>query len=280
MDIAALNLPDRRQMPVLGLGTWRMGERAGERTREIAALKLALDLGVMLIDTAEMYGEGGAEEIVGEAIDGRRGEAFIVSKVYPHNASAKGTIAACERSLKRLRTDRMDLYLLHWRGRYPLAETVGAFEKLRADGKIAAWGVSNFDRDDMAELEGVADGKKCAANQVLYNIAQRGIEWDLLPWCRERSIPVMAYCPLDQAGRMLKSKGLSTIAARHDASPAQIALAWLIRQQGIVAIPKAVAEKHVRENRAAADIKLTRADLAEIDAAFPPPKRKVPLAMT
>ena len=257
-----------------------MGERASERQREIAALKLGLGLGLTLIDTAEMYGEGGAEEIVAAAIDGRRGDTTIVTKVYPHNASAKGTIAACERSLARLGIERIDLYLLHWRGRYPLAETVGAFEKLRAAGKIAAWGVSNFDRDDMAELESVPDAKHCAANQVLYNLAQRGIEWDLLPWCRERRIPVMAYCPLDQAGRLLKSKALSAIAARHGATAAQIALAWLLAQSGVVSIPKAANEAHVRANRAAADIQLSPADFAAIDGAFPPPARKMPLAMT
>jgi diketogulonate reductase-like aldo/keto reductase len=280
MGIPTLKLPDGRSVPVLGQGTWRMGERETEAEREIAALRLGVDLGTTLIDTAEMYGEGGAEEIVAAALNGRRDDAFIVSKVYPHNASAKGTIAACERSLKRLRTDRIDLYLLHWRGRYPLAETVGAFEKLRADGKIARWGVSNFDHDDMVELAGVPDGKRCVANQVLYNVAQRGIEWDLLQWCRERKIAVMAYCPLDQAGRMLKSKALSAVAARHGATTAQIALAWLLRQNGIIAIPKAAAEAHVRANRAAADIKLTTSDLSEIDAAFPPPVRKTPLAMT
>ena len=267
-------------MPVLGQGTWHMGERAGDRKKEIAALKLGLDLGMTLIDTAEMYGNGGAEEVVAEAIAGRRDEAFIVTKVLPHNASAKGTVTACERSLKRLRIERVDLYLLHWRGSHALAETVRAFEKLRADGKIAAWGVSNLDTDDMDELAGVPDGGACVANQVLYNLAERGIEWDLLPWCRRQRVAVMAYCPLDQAGRMLRSKALQAVAKRNEATPAQIALAWLLAQPGVVAIPKASSEAHVRENRAAADIELTPADLADLDAAFPAPKRKVPLAMT
>jgi diketogulonate reductase-like aldo/keto reductase len=278
--ITALSLHDGGALPVLGQGTWRMGERASERQREIAALTLGIDLGMTLLDTAEMYGEGGAEEIVAAAIDSRRDDVTIVTKVYPHNASAKGTIAACERSLARLRIERIDLYLLHWRGRYPLAETIGAFEKLRAAGKIAAWGVSNFDRDDMAELESVPDGGNCTANQVLYNLTQRGIEWDLLPWCRERRIAVMAYSPLDQAGRLLKSKALSAIASRHGATTAQVALAWLLSQSAVASIPKAATEAHVRANRAAADIQLSPADLAEIDAAFPPPARKVPLAMT
>jgi diketogulonate reductase-like aldo/keto reductase len=278
MSIPALKMQYGPPIPVLGQGTWRMGERAAEAKREIAALKLGFELGLTLFDTAEMYGEGGAEEVVGQVIKGRRAETYIVSKVSPHNASFKGTVAACERSLSRLGIEQLDLYLLHWPGSHPLADTVRAFEKLRADGKIAAWGVSNFDHDAMMELAGVPDGGRCAANQVLYNIAQRGIEWDLLPWCREHAIAVMAYCPLDPGGRMLKSKPLQAVAARHQATTAQIALAWLLHQHGVVAIPKAVSEAHVRENRAAADIKLTRTDLAEIDAAFPPPRRKTPLA--
>ena len=280
MAIATLKMHSGRPIPVLGQGTWRMGERAAKAALEIGALKLGFDLGLTLFDTAEMYGEGGAEEVLAQAIKGRREQAYIVSKVYPQNASLKGTVAACERSLSRLGIEQLDLYLLHWRGRHPLAETVRAFEKLRADGKIAAWGVSNFDRDDMAELDGVPDGGNCSVNQVLYNIAQRGIEWDVLPWCRERGINVMAYCPLDEGGRMLSSKALRTIAAKHRATTAQVALAWLIRQNGVVAIPKAVTEAHVRENRAAADLKLSAADLADIDAAFPPPNAKMPLAVT
>jgi diketogulonate reductase-like aldo/keto reductase len=278
--IRALPLRDGRSMPVLGQGTWRMGERAGDREREVAALKLGFDLGLTLFDTAEMYGEGGAEQVLAAVLAGRRDAAYVVSKVYPHNASRKGTVAACERSLKRLGTERIDLYLLHWRGRHPLAETVHAFEQLRADGKIGAWGVSNFDVDDMDELFAVPDGDRCAVNQVLYNIAHRGIEWDLLPWCREHGVAVMAYCPLDEGGSLLGSKAMQTIAARHTATPAQIALAWLLAQDRVVAIPKAARDEHVRANRAAADIVLAKADLAQIDTAFPPPSRKQPLAIT
>jgi diketogulonate reductase-like aldo/keto reductase len=282
MTIAKLNMLAGRPMPALGQGTWRMGERASEARREAAALTLGFELGVTLFDTAEMYGEGGAEELISGVLRGRAGkmsDAYVVSKVYPHNASRKGAIAACERSLKRLGIERLDLYLLHWRGRHPLADTVHAFEDLRAAGKIAAWGVSNFDRDDLAELAGVEHGGNCAANQVLYNLANRGIEWDVLPWCRERGIAVMAYCPLDEGGRLLRSKALAEIAAKHDATPAQVALAWLLQQKGVAAIPKAANEAHVRANRAAADLALTRADLAALDAAFPPPANKLPLAI-
>jgi len=278
--LRTLALRDGRPLPVLGQGTWRMGERAGDRVREVAALKLGFDLGLTLFDTAEMYGEGGAEEVLAVVLTGRRDEAYVVSKVYPHNASRKGAVAACERSLARLGTERIDLYLLHWRGRHPLAETVRAFEQLRADGRIGAWGVSNFDVDDMNELFAVPDGDRCAVNQVLYNVAHRGIEWDLLPWCRERGVAVMAYCPLDEGGRLLGSKAMKEVAARHAATPAQIALAWLLAQDGVVAIPKAARDEHVRANRAAVDIALTKGDLAEIDAAFPPPSRKQPLAIT
>ena len=267
-------------MSALGQGTWHMGERKSERTREIAALQLGLDLGMTLLDTAEMYGDGGAEEVVGAAIHGRHEQVFIVSKVYPQNASARGTIAACERSLRRMAIERIDLYLLHWRGSHPLAETVQAFEKLKAAGKIAEWGVSNLDTADMDELADVAHGKNCAANQVLFNLAERGIEWDLLPWCRERGMPVMAYCPVDQGGRMLRSPALQQVGARHRATPAQIALAWLVRQPGVIAIPKAVSEPHIRANRAALDIELTAADLTDLDQAFPPPRRKGSLAMS
>ena len=278
-------------MPVLGQGTWRMGEspitsfegkRKSERAREIAALRLGLELGITLIDTAEMYGEGGAEEVVGAAIEGFAPRPYVVTKVYPHNASLRGTIEACDRSLARLRIEQIDLYLLHWRGSHPLRDTVKAFEQLKAAGKIAAWGVSNFDTADMKELWGVPNGDRCAANQVLYNIAERGIEWDLLPWCRKHEIAVMAYCPLDQAGRLLRSSAVQKVATRHGAgmTTAQVALAWLLQQPGVAAIPKASTEKHVRENHIALDIRLTPADIAEIDAAFPPPKRKTPLAMT
>jgi diketogulonate reductase-like aldo/keto reductase len=257
-----------------------MGERKTERAREIAALQLGLDLGMTLIDTAEMYGDGGAEETVGAAIKGRRGQSFIVSKVSPHNASLRGTIAACERSLARLGVEQIDLYLLHWRGSHPLADTLRAFEQLQASAKIRDWGVSNFDTRDMDQLAAIQGGGQCASNQVLYNLAERGIEWDLLPWCRERRMPVMAYCPVDQGGRLLRSAALKQVAERHGATTAQIALAWLVRQQGVIAIPKAVSEAHIRANRAALDLVLTPADLVDLDRAFPPPARKMPLGMT
>ncbi|MEO8137802.1 MAG: aldo/keto reductase [Betaproteobacteria bacterium] len=266
-------------LSALGQGTWHMGEQASEREREIAALKLGLDLGLNLIDTAEMYGGGGAEEAVGAAIEGRRDQVFIVSKVYPHNASRRGTVTACERSLKRLGTDRIDLYLLHWRGSHPLAETVLAFEALQAAGKIRRWGVSNCDIDDMEELAALPGGDLCAANQVLYNLARRGIEFDLLPRCRQHAVAVMAYCPLDPGGKLLRSAALREVAARHGVSAAQIALAWLLRQ-GVIAIPKAVTPEHIRANRAALDVVLTDADLAELDLAHPAPRRKTPLAMS
>lgn len=280
MGIPTVTLPSGQQVPALGQGTWHMGERKSERAREVAALQVGLDLGMTLIDTAEMYGDGGAEEVVGAAIKGRREQTFIVSKVYPHNASLRGTIAACERSLSRLAVEQIDLYLLHWRGSHPLADTVRAFEQLQAAGKIRDWGVSNFDSDDMDELAAVGGGRRCASNQVLYNLTQRGIEWDLLPWCRERQMPVMAYCPVDQGGRLLRSAALQQVAERHGATTAQIALAWLIRRERVIAIPKAVSAVHIRANRAALDLVLTAADLADLDRAFPPPTRKMSLAMT
>jgi len=273
-----LPLPGGGAIPVLGQGTWGMGERAGSRAAEVAALRRGLELGVGLIDTAEMYGEGGAEEVVGEAIRGRRDEVFLVSKVYPHNASARGTVAACERSLKRLGAECLDLYLLHWRGSHPLAETAAAFERLRRDGKIRHWGVSNLDADDMVELLAVPDGARCAANQVLYNLSRRGIEWDLLPWCREHRIPVMAYSPIEQ-GRLATKGVLTEIAQRHGCSPFQVALAWALAQPGVVAIPKASRLEHVEANAAAARLTLTADDLAAIDRTFPPPRSKRPLAM-
>ena len=265
-------------VPVLGQGTWKMGERRERSGREVAALRLGIELGMTLIDTAEMYASGGAEEVVREAIAGRRDEVFIVSKVVPSNASRAATIRACEASLKRLGTDRIDLYLLHWRGGVPLAETVDAFETLKASGRIAAWGVSNFDVDDMAELEALPAGGAVATNQVLYNLGSRGIDFDLLPWQRQRGIPVMAYSPVGE-GDLARDRRLQGIADRHDATPAQIALAWTLRGEGVIAIPKASQEAHVRDNRAAADIRLTSQDLADLDAAFPPPNRKQPLAM-
>jgi diketogulonate reductase-like aldo/keto reductase len=273
-----VRLPSGETVPALGLGTWKMGEAARRRADEVAALKLGLDLGMALIDTAEMYGEGGAEEVVGEAIAGRRDQVFLVSKVYPQNASRSGTVAACERSLKRLKVETIDLYLLHWRGNLPLAETVAGFDSLVAAGKIRHWGVSNLDTDDMAELRKVRGGTACATNQVLYNLTRRGIEWSLLPGCRDHTIPVMAYTPLEQ-GRLAGKPALKQIAERHRAKPLQVALAWVLHQDGVIAIPKASQPDHVRDNRAAADITLTKDDLALLDQAFPPPKREAPLQM-
>jgi diketogulonate reductase-like aldo/keto reductase len=266
------------QVPAIGQGTWRMGEDAGQRRQEVAALRQGVELGLRLIDTAEMYGEGGAEEVVGEAIAGLREQVFLVSKVYPHNASRRGVAAACERSLQRLKTERIDLYLLHWRGQYPLAETVAAFERLREQGKIGRWGVSNFDLDDLHELAelGVAG---CATNQVLYNPQARGIEYDLLPWQQERRMPLMAYCPLGQGGQLLRQPALRQVAEARGVTPAQVALAWALRQPGLIAIPKAVDAAHLRLNAEAAALQLSAADLALIDAAYPAPTRKQPLAM-
>lgn len=266
------------ELPVLGLGTWGMGEARGRDPDMVAALRLGLDLGMALIDTAEMYGEGGAEEIVGKAIAGRRDNVFLVSKVYPHNATRPGTVAACERSLKRLGTDRLDLYLLHWRGEVPLAETLQGFAALRQAGKIRRWGVSNFGMTDMGELWSLPGGTDCAANQVLYNLARRGIEWDLLPWCRERRVPVMAYSPIEQ-GRLLRQRALSEVAARRGVTAAQVALAWLLARGPVIVIPKAGDISHVRENRAALDLALAPEELTELDRAFPPPDRAKPLEM-
>ena len=277
MRTIALKSGDK--VPVLGIGTWRMGERKPERAAEVAAIKLALDLGITLIDTAEMYGDGVAEEIVGEAVADKRDGLFIVSKVYPHNASRKDAIAACERSLKRLKTDRLDLFLLHWRGSVPLAETVGAFEQLRKDGKIRQWGVSNFDVDDMAELAGAPQGKNCASNQVLYHLGSRGIEWKLLEQCRKDNIMVMAYSPLGQ-GPILRKPALGKIAEKHGVDAAAVALAWVLRQPGVIAIPKAVKPEHVRANMKALQVKLDDGDLQVLDATFPPPKSASPLDMT
>ncbi|TCN29767.1 aldo/keto reductase [Sinorhizobium americanum] len=274
--IPTTTFPDGRKVPVLGQGTWRMGENRTKAADEIRSLQIGLDLGMTLIDTAEMYGNGGSERIVGEAVRGRRDEAFIVSKVLPSNASRSGTIAACERSLRHLGTDRIDLYLLHWRGGYPLAETVAAFEELKRDGKIIAWGVSNFDVDDMEELISVPHGGNVAANQVLYNLGRRGIEYDLLPWCRDRSVPIMAYSPLDE-GRLLHDADLVHIAKAHQATPAQVALAFLKTRAGVISIPKTGSAERARENRDAMDIHLTAEDLAELSRVFPPPRRKMRL---
>ncbi|MER8848836.1 MULTISPECIES: aldo/keto reductase [Mesorhizobium] len=271
-------LPSGDAVQVLGQGTWKMGEDARRRAGEVNALKLGLDLGMTLIDTAEMYASGGAEEVVAEAIAGRREELFLVSKVLPSNASRAGVPAACEKSLKRLRTDRIDLYLLHWPGSVPLAETVEAFEALKKAGKIRHWGVSNFDTDEMEELTGLGAGGNVQTNQVLYNLSRRGPEFDLVPWSRERGIPLMAYSPVEQ-GALARNSRLDAIAARHNATPAQIALAWVMHQDGVIAIPKASSQEHVRQNFAALDIKLTSGDLADLDRAFPPPTRKRGLEM-
>jgi diketogulonate reductase-like aldo/keto reductase len=271
-------LPDGERIPALGLGTWMMGERASRGKEIEAALRLGLDLGMTLIDTAEMYADGGAEELVGRAIAGRRDRVFLVSKVLPSNAGRQGTRAACERSLKRLGTDRLDLYLLHWRGSVPLAETVDAFEELRGEGKIRHWGVSNFDVSDMAELRALPQGNNCAANQVIYNLGRRGIEFDLLPDLAKHRVPVMAYSPLEQ-GRLLGERGLQELARQLGATPAQIALAWVLHREGVVAIPKAASPRHVEENRGALELKLSAADLAQLDRAFPPPRRRTALEM-
>ena len=271
-------LPDGRRVAALGQGTWHMGESRASAAEEVRALQTGIDLGMTLIDTAEMYADGGSETVVGEAARGRRDEVFLVSKVLPSNASRKGTVAACEASLKRLGTDRIDLYLLHWRGRFPLAETVAAFEELKAAGKIGAWGVSNFDVDDMEELMSVPGGENVATNQVLYNLARRGIEFDLLPWSSQRGIPAMAYSPLDE-GRLLRHPALARIAAARGASAAQVALAFLLSRDNVVAIPKSGSPARVQENRKAADIELTAEEVAALDAAFPPPKRKSHLEM-
>jgi diketogulonate reductase-like aldo/keto reductase len=280
--ISTLSLPSGRSIPVLGQGTWRVGENRAKRQDEIASLRLGLDLGVTLIDTAEMYGEGAAEELVGEAVAGHRDDVFLVSKVYPHNATERGTAAACERSLRRLKTDYLDLYLLHWRGASPIAETLAAFQTLKKAGKILDYGVSNFDVDDMKEANRLPDGKGIATNQVLYNLVHRGIEWDLFPWCSERGVPIMAYSPLDYSPSahtgMLNAPALKAIASRHNATPAQVGLAWLL-QQRVVVIPKASNPEHVRENHGALAIRLTGRDLAELDNAFPPPQEKASLEM-
>ncbi|MEU2940752.1 aldo/keto reductase [Nocardiopsis alba] len=272
-----LNTPSgERPLPVLGQGTWGMGETASARADEVAALRHGLDLGLGLIDTAEMYGSGGSEEVVGEAIRGRRDEVFLVSKVLPHNADRSGTVAACERSLRRLGTDHLDLYLLHWRGGHPLEETLEAFAELRDAGKIGAFGVSNLDTDDMRELRSVPGGEECATDQILYNLTRRGPEFDLLPWCREHGIPVMAYSPIEQ-GRLLGDEVLGRIAEEHGASPAQVALAWILTDRNLCAIPKASRVEHVEANRAALDLRLTSDDLRALDERFPAPTGEVPL---
>jgi len=271
-------LPSGERVPALGQGTWYMGEKRANRAEEIAALRLGLDLGLTLIDTAEMYGEGEAEKLIGEAIAGRRDEVFLVSKVYPHNASRKGAVAACERSLKRLATDRIDLYLLHWRGNVPFAETLEAFAALARAGKIRHYGVSNLDLADMQELWSVPGGRNVQTDQLLYNVVRRGIEWELLPWLRERRVPVMAYSPIEQA-RLVRNPKLADFARRHGMTPAQAALAWLLANEDVIAIPKSGHRERLKENVGALDHELTAAQLAELDGLFPPPAGPSPLAM-
>lgn len=278
MPIPTTTLPCGEAVPVLGQGTWRMGEDRNRFAEEVAALRLGLDLGVTLVDTAAMYGSGGSERVVAEAVRGRRDEVFIVSKVLPSHASRLGTATACERSLKNLGTDRIDLYLLHWMSPVPLAETVEAFERLKREGKIRHWGVSNLDTDEMEELASLPSGGGCQTNQILYNLTRRGPEIDLMPWCRGRGMPIMAYSPVEQ-GRLARNARLEAVAARHGVTAAQAALAWTIAQDGVIAIPKAVKPEHVRQNAAVPDIRLSPEDLAELDRAFPAPKRKVPLEM-
>ena len=276
--VPTTTLPDGEPVPVLGQGTWHMAEDPSRRRSEIAALRTGLDLGLSVIDTAELYADGAAEALVAEAIQGRREEVFLVSKVLPEHATRRGTIAACEGSLRRLATDRLELYLLHWRGEIPLEETLDGFRELVHRGMIRSWGVSNFDIADMQELERLPGGTAVATDQVLYNLTRRGIEWDLLPWCRSRRIPIMAYSPIEQ-GRMLRHPVLRRMARRLNATPAQVALAWLLRQELLIAIPKASTPGHVRENHGALDIRFTEEHLAELDRAFPPPDGPQPLDM-
>ncbi|MGZ5157175.1 MAG: aldo/keto reductase [Caldimonas sp.] len=280
-----VTFPGAEIRPSLGLGTWRMGESAATRRAEVAAVRAAIEMGYRVIDTAEMYGEGGAEEVVGRAVGESlragsvgREELFVVSKVYPHNASAAGTLAACERSQKRLGLDSIDCYLLHWRGSVPLAETVAAFEELRARGRIRHWGISNFDLEDMAELLAVEGGTRCAANQVYYSLTERGPAFALLPWQGERGIVTMAYSPIDQ-GELLRHSALRAVAARLSATPAQVALAWLVAQPGVMALPKSADLARLEENLASLSITLAGADLAALDRIFPAPRHKTPLAM-
>ncbi|VVD62082.1 aldo/keto reductase [Pandoraea communis] len=273
-----ITFPGGETVPVLGQGTWMMGEKPERRREEIDALRLGVSLGMTLVDTAEMYGEGATERLVGEALDGLRDEVFLVSKVYPHNASQRGVIAACERSLERLGTDHLDLYLLHWRGEVPLRETIAGFETLRQAGKIRHWGVSNFDTDDMEELFDTPGGNACATDQVLYNLSRRGPEYDLAPWLAERGMPMMAYSPIEQ-GRLRTTGVLADIARARHVEPLQIALAWVLHRPGVIAIPKASSQAHVRANYAAHDIDLTGEELTQLDHHFEAPWRKRPLEM-
>ena len=265
-------------LPRLGQGTWNMGDSPAKRAQELATLREGIALGMTLIDTAEMYGDGRSESLVAEAIAGQREKVFLVTKVLPSNASRKGTVRACEASLKRLKTDRIELYLLHWSGSHPLEHTVRGFEDLLAAGKIRSWGVSNLDLSEMNGLVGIRGGAACAANQVLYNLSRRGIEFDLLPWSRGHGIPIMAYTPIEQ-GRILGNKALSEVAQRLGAAPAGVALAWVLRHAGVVAIPKASTVAHVRQNRKALDLRLDAESLSVLDSAFPPPRKAGPLEM-
>ncbi|WP_334030644.1 aldo/keto reductase [Burkholderia orbicola] len=276
--IATVVLPNGETIPKLGLGTWEMGERPARRADEIAALREGIELGMTLVDTAEMYGDGATEELVGDALAGLRDDVFLVSKVYPHHASRRGVVAACDASLKRLRTDRLDLYLLHWRRSVPLAETVEGFDALQRAGKIRHWGVSNFDTADMAELVDEAGGGACATNQILYNIARRGPEFDLLPWLADHRIPAMAYSPVDH-GRLPKRSPLDEIARLRGVSVMRVALAWVLAQPGVFAIPKASRIEHVRDNRAALDVVFSDDERAQLDAYFRPPRSKRALEM-
>jgi diketogulonate reductase-like aldo/keto reductase len=271
--------PAERGVSALGQGTWGMGESKSAHAEEVAALRLGIDFGMTLIDTAEIYGDGGSEKVVADAIEGQRDRVFVVTKVSPRNASRTGLPKACGRSLKRLRIDTIDLYLLHWPGNTPLAETVEAFEQLRSSAKIRRWGVSNFDVDDMKELLAIGNSSACAANQVLYHVGERAIESDLLSWSQRNKIPIMAYSPVGRGRRLLNNATLKKIAKRHDATPAQIAIAWVLRQPGVIAIPKASNKTHVRDNARSVDIQLTGQDLADIDREFPPPLSKQPLPM-
>jgi diketogulonate reductase-like aldo/keto reductase len=277
-EIPQVSLADGTRVPALGLGTWKMGERPANAAREAAALAHGLDLGMTLIDTAEMYGDGGAEEVVARALAGRPASAFVVSKVYPHNAGARSMPAACERSLRRLKRDCIDLYLLHWRGNIRLAESVDAFERLRKAGKIRRWGVSNFDRSDMDALLALPEGRHCAVNQVLYNLDERGIEWRLLDACRTRGIPVMAYSPVGQ-GSLATNRKLTAIARALAVTPAQLALAWVLTRPQVIAIPQSSNLAHIDANREAAAIRLDEGVVAALDAAFPPPRKAAPLSM-
>ena len=278
--IRSATLPGGETIPVLGQGTWRMGEDKSKRPSEVAALRTGIDLGMNLIDTAEMYADGGAERVVGEAIAGRRDQVFVVTKFYPQNATRERMAVACDRSLRRLNTEQIDLYLLHWRGEVPLRETLAGFEDLLEAKKIRYAGVSNFDVDDMEELARIKSGlERIVTNQVLYNLERRGIEWDLVPWMRKRRRPIIAYSPVEEGLLTHPHPLVKRVAERHDATPAQVALAWVIRDDGVIAIPKAADPKHVRENRGAADIKLTKRDLDELDESFPPAEGKKPLEM-